>query len=219
MVFRDLIILLLTNMKLRHLIHVWPEGLIWFVLNPVQINQSWEKLVERQTVKYVNIQCVSKEISENAIRHLKKRKNYDWSQHISEWKQLGMLDDWSQHTVWLITGHQHTVQLMTAHSEFLQTHNIGNSANIGIRGFTTWKQKNQVTKCYLQWRLNPDLWLTSDSKSNTLLSQLIWHVLLKRSLNFCLCITWFLDLVDLVGVNRAWLLRSLKSQSYQEMLS
>ena len=28
------------------------------------------------------------------------------------------------------------------YSGFSQTHNIGNNANIGIRGFTTWKQKN-----------------------------------------------------------------------------
>ena len=33
-------------------------------------------------------------------------------------------------------------------SGFSQTHNIGNNANIGIRGFTMWKQKNPVTKCY-----------------------------------------------------------------------
>ena len=31
---------------------------------------------------------------------------------------------------------------------FSQIHNIGNNANIGIRGFTTGKQKNPVTKCY-----------------------------------------------------------------------
>ena len=39
-------------------------------------------------------------------------------------------------------------------SSFSQTHNIGNNANIGITGFTMWK-KNPVTKCYLQWGLNP----------------------------------------------------------------
>ena len=27
-------------------------------------------------------------------------------------------------------------------------HKNGNNTNIGIRGFTTWKQKNPVTKCY-----------------------------------------------------------------------
>ena len=31
---------------------------------------------------------------------------------------------------------------------FLQTHNIGNNANIGIKVFTTWKQNIPVTKCY-----------------------------------------------------------------------
>ena len=68
---------------------------------------------------------------------------------------------------------------------------IFNNANIGIRGFTTWKQQIPVTKCYSQWVLNP--W-ASDSKSNTLLSELIWHVLLRRSLNFCSCrIPWKLQ--------------------------
>ena len=28
---------------------------------------------------------------------------------------------------------------------------IGNNANIGIRGFTMWKQKNPVLKCYPKW--------------------------------------------------------------------
>ena len=39
---------------------------------------------------------------------------------------------------------------------------------------------------------------TSDSKSNTILSTLTWHVLLRRSLNFSSCTTWFLNLDDLV---------------------
>ena len=32
---------------------------------------------------------------------------------------------------------------------FYQLDEIGNNDNIGIRGFTTWKQKNSVTKCFL----------------------------------------------------------------------
>ena len=31
---------------------------------------------------------------------------------------------------------------------FLQTHNIGNNADISIRDFTSWKQKIPITKCY-----------------------------------------------------------------------
>ena len=54
--------------------------------------------------------------------------------------------------------------MLSSHSSFLQTHNIDNYANIGIRGFTTRKQKIPVTKCYYQWVLY--LW-TSDCKSNT----------------------------------------------------
>ena len=31
---------------------------------------------------------------------------------------------------------------------FYKLDEISNDANTGIRGFTTWKQKNPVTKCY-----------------------------------------------------------------------
>ena len=61
-----------------------------------------------------------------------------------------------------------------------------------------------------QWVLNP--W-TSNSKSNTLLSELIWHVLLRRSLNFCSCNTWFLELNDLVRINKTWLYKKLSLTS------
>ena len=73
------------------------------------------------------------------------------------------------------------------------------------RDFTTWRQKIPVTKCYPQLELNP--W-TSDSKSSTLLSYLIWHVLFRRSLNFCSITIWFLD--DLVRINRTWLYKDPK---------
>ena len=76
---------------------------------------------------------------------------------------------------------------------FLQRNSIRNNSNIRIRGFTTWKQKFQwqnVTSSEDQTR---DLWLTSDSKSHTLLSELIWLVLLMGSLNFCSYTAWFLD--------------------------
>ena len=46
--------------------------------------------------------------------------------------------------------------------------------------------------------------IASDSKSNTLLSTLHWHVLLRRSLNFCSSTTWYLDLDGIRGINRAW---------------
>ena len=32
--------------------------------------------------------------------------------------------------------------------ELFENHKNGNNANIGIRGFISWKQKNSVTKCY-----------------------------------------------------------------------
>ena len=59
--------------------------------------------------------------------------------------------------------------------------------NIDIKGFTTWKQNILEIKCYLQWkqkiqapkmlpkaRIEPG---TSNYKSDTLLSELNWHLL------------------------------------------
>ena len=58
--------------------------------------------------------------------------------------------------------------------------------------------------------IEPRPLITSDSKSNTLLSELVRHVLLRGSLNFCSCTTWFLDLDDLVRINRIWLYKEPK---------
>ena len=51
---------------------------------------------------------------------------------------------------------------------------------------------------------------TYDFKLNTLLSELTWHVVLRGSLNFCSCISWFLSLDNLVIINRAWLYKEPK---------
>ena len=59
-----------------------------------------------------------------------------------------------------------------ANRVFHKLDKTGNNANIGIRGFTVWKQKIPE-KMLAQWGLNPGLWLTSRSKSNTLLSEQI----------------------------------------------
>ena len=67
-----------------------------------------------------------------------------------------------------------------------------------------------------QWKILPSVGIepgpliTFDSKSNIILSGLTRHVLLIRSLNFCSCTTWFLDLDDSVRFNRAWLYREPK---------
>ena len=70
---------------------------------------------------------------------------------------------------------------------------IGNNANIGIRGVTRWNK--------IQWQnVSPvgiEPLIASDSKSNTLLSTLTWNMLLRRSLNFCSCTTWCLESDDL----------------------
>ena len=48
-----------------------------------------------------------------------------------------------------------SIESLTQALEFVQTHNIGNHANIGIRGFTMWKQKLPATKCYPSEYLTP----------------------------------------------------------------
>ena len=58
--------------------------------------------------------------------------------------------------------------------------------------------------------IEPRPLITSDSKSSTLLSTLAWHVLLRRSLNFCSCTTWFFNLDDSVKINRTWLYKEPK---------
>ena len=80
---------------------------------------------------------------------------------------------------------------------------IGNKPNISIRGFTMWKKFSD--KMLPPVGIEPRSLITSDSKSNTILSTLTWHMLLRRSLNFCSYTTWYVDLDDLRGINRAWL--------------
>ena len=94
------------------------------------------------------------------------------------------------------------------HSGFSPIHNIGNNASIGIGGFTMWKkiQWQNVTPSGNRTQVSHN----SDSKSNTILSTLTWHVLLRISLNCCSCTTWYLDLDDLRGINRAWLYKEPK---------
>ena len=112
--------------------------------------------------------------------------------------KLWVCDDLSMRNVGDVRGH----------SGFSQTHNIGNNANIGIGGFTMWKKSSD--KMLPPVGIEPQPLITSDSKSNTVLSTLNWHVLLRRSLNFCSCTTWYLDLSGLRGINRAWLYKEPK---------
>ena len=68
----------------------------------------------------------------------------------------------------------------------------------------------------IQWKMLPQVGIepapliTYDSRSDTILSTLTCHVLFGRSLNFCSCTTWFLDLDDPVRINRAWLYKEPK---------
>ena len=64
------------------------------------------------------------------------------------------------------------------HSSLLQTHNTFNCVTMALESLLT---KNSSNKMLPPVRIEPG---TSDSKSNTLLSELIWNVLLRGSLNF-----------------------------------
>ena len=70
------------------------------------------------------------------------------------------------------------------------------------------REKKSSDKMSTPVRIEPGPLITSDSKFNTILSTLTWHVLLRRCLNFCLCTTWCLD--DLRRINRAWLYKEPK---------
>ena len=52
--------------------------------------------------------------------------------------------------------------------------------------------------------------LAQDYKSSMPPPTLTGQLLLRRSLNFCSCKTWFLDLDDLIRINRAWLYKDPK---------
>ena len=81
---------------------------------------------------------------------------------------------------------------------FHSLYNVGRNGSIGIDRF-----KNTKKGTYSGLNLMPGLLLVY--KSNTKPTELLRHVLLRRSLNFCPCTTWFLDLDDLFRIDRAWL--------------
>ena len=91
-----------------------------------------------------------------------------------------------------------------ANRVFHKLDKTGNNANIGIRGFTVWKQKipvKNVSPVRIEPRPLINFWFQVQHSP-------FWAnlpVLLRGSLNFCLCTTWFMDLDDFVGINRAWL--------------
>ena len=62
------------------------------------------------------------------------------------------------------------LQKQTSVPGFSQTHNIGNNANIGIEGFTMLKKS--FNKMLPPVGIEPGPLITSDSKSNTILSTL-----------------------------------------------
>ena len=74
------------------------------------------------------------------------------------------------------------VKFMTSStfSGISQIDGIGNNANIGIRGFTTWK--NSSDKMLPLVGIEPGPVIASDSKSNTILSTVTWHLLARPRL-------------------------------------
>ena len=74
------------------------------------------------------------------------------------------------------------VKFMTSStfSGISQIDRIGNNANIGIRGFTTWKKSSD--KMLPPVGIEPGPLIASDSKSNTILSTLTWHLLARLRL-------------------------------------
>ena len=63
-------------------------------------------------------------------------------------------------------------ELTTTNRVFHKLDEIGNNANIGTTGFTTWKQKHPVAKMLRPVGTELGLSWTSDSKSNTFFSEL-----------------------------------------------
>ena len=60
---------------------------------------------------------------------------------------------------------------------FWTFHKLDETDNIGIKGFTNWKQKKSSNKMLPTVRTEPG---TSDSMSEHSLSELTWHVLLRE---------------------------------------
>ena len=63
---------------------------------------------------------------------------------------------------------------------FHKLYEIGNNTNIDIRGFTTWKKSSE--KMLPPVGIEPRPLIASDSKSNTILSTLTWHLLARLRL-------------------------------------
>ena len=87
-------------------------------------------------------------------------------------------------------------------SSFSQIHKICINGNIGIRGFSTWKQKNPPTKYYpieyWTWDLKKPFW------SNGFVSEFSRHVLLGISSNCLLFLHHFNLKLRSLRTKRAW---------------
>ena len=71
-------------------------------------------------------------------------------------------------------------ELTVVNRGFHKLDEIGNNVNIGIRGFTAWKKSND--KVLPPVGIEPGPLIAFDSKSNTILSTLTWHLLARLRL-------------------------------------
>ena len=70
----------------------------------------------------------------------------EFCQFILLWTHLASLQKKSGHSL-----QAKNTRCSVNHRVFHKLDEIGNNVNIGIRFFTTWKQKSLVTKCYPNW--------------------------------------------------------------------
>ena len=92
---------------------------------------------------------------------------------------------------------------------FSQIDKIDNNGKIGIRGFTSWKKSSD--KMLPPVGIEPGPLITSDSKSNTILSTLTWHLLarLRLLVPYIVMLYWFS--LNHPSLNIKWCMnRSLK---------
>ena len=90
---------------------------------------------------------------------------------------------------------------------FHSLYKVGKNISIGIKGFNSSKK---VTSSEARPDARDYYWFRSPVPNRVKLAFAVW-----RFLNFCSCITWFLDLNDLVRMNRAWSKSLILKSKYQ----
>ena len=144
-------------------------------------------------IKELNVLCYLPQLIK--IKSISCKIYFYWFYHL--WNLFGPSTNMTKHLVNI----RYQVNRITYYYWWHQRENqqkVPGSSSYNIysyRNFTMWKQKKSSDEILRLVRIEPGFWLTCYSKSNTLLSELIWHVLLRGSLNFCLCTTWLWTLM------------------------